>query len=139
MWMQNTGRIREGFAWCWNVHDRGPCWDDEHRRDDDEIQHEVILTRGFWLAETACTQALWAAVTGENPSHFKGTRRPVENVSRDDLQGFIGRLNEDPAEFESMRRGPRDRQQPKNDVDGPTSSIGPKVWPARFRLPPEAE
>ncbi len=66
---------------------------DEHSRDDDETQHEVTLTRGFWLAETACTQALWQAVTGENPSHFKGERRPVENVSWDEVRGFRGRLN----------------------------------------------
>ena len=31
-------------------------------------QHEVILTRGYWLGETPVTQALWVAVIGENPS-----------------------------------------------------------------------
>ena len=33
--------------------------------------HKVQLTRGYWLAETSCTQALWQAVMGTNPSHFK--------------------------------------------------------------------
>ncbi len=39
-------------------------------RRDDEIQHEVTLTRGFWLADTACMQAVWNAITGANPSEF---------------------------------------------------------------------
>ena len=44
--------------------------DDEAERHDDEgPRHRVRLTRGFWLADTACTQALWLAVMGgENPS-----------------------------------------------------------------------
>ena len=31
----------------------------EAERDQDEVQHEVTLSRGFWLADTACTQAFW--------------------------------------------------------------------------------
>jgi hypothetical protein len=58
--------------------------EDEPERGDDERRHEVVLTRGFWLAETACTQALWEAVMGENPSRFKGAERPVESVSWED-------------------------------------------------------
>jgi formylglycine-generating enzyme required for sulfatase activity len=65
----------------------------ERGRSDDEVQHLVTLTRGYWLAETACTQALWAAVTGDDPSGFKGERRPVENISWEDAQGLIERLN----------------------------------------------
>ncbi|MDG4597528.1 MAG: formylglycine-generating enzyme family protein [Candidatus Contendobacter sp.] len=65
----------------------------EHGRYDNELQHEVILTRGFWLAETACTQALWQAVMGGNPSHFKGDRRPVELVSWNEVQDFIKRFS----------------------------------------------
>jgi formylglycine-generating enzyme required for sulfatase activity len=65
----------------------------EPERDSNEEQHEVILTKGFWLAETACTQALWRAVMGENPSRFKGNNLPVENISWEDCQIFIGRLN----------------------------------------------
>ncbi|MCP4699087.1 MAG: formylglycine-generating enzyme family protein [Gammaproteobacteria bacterium] len=58
-------------------------------------QHEVILIHGFWLAETACTQALWQAIMGENPSHFKGEERPVENISWEDAQKFILQLNQE--------------------------------------------
>ena len=59
----------------------------------DETQHEVILTLGFWLGETPVTQALWEAAMGENPSRFKGAERPVEQVSWEDAQRFITRLN----------------------------------------------
>ena len=36
--------------------------ENESERYDDETQHPVILTQGYWLADTACTQALWKAV-----------------------------------------------------------------------------
>jgi len=61
----------------------------------DETQHEVTLTHGFWLAETACTQAFWQAVMGNNPSGFNDDpQNPVETVSWQDAQTFIARLNE---------------------------------------------
>ncbi|MGE5341989.1 MAG: formylglycine-generating enzyme family protein [Candidatus Omnitrophota bacterium] len=66
----------------------------EPERDDDERLHEVILTHGFWLADTCCTQALWQAVMKKNPSHFKGNNRPVERVSWEDCQTFIDRINQ---------------------------------------------
>lgn len=59
-------------------------------------QHPVTITQGYWLADTPCTQALWQAVMGNNPSHFsKGSdapRRPVENVSYIDVQDFLKKL-----------------------------------------------
>lgn len=59
-----------------------------------ETQHLVVLTRGFWLADTACTQALWQAVLDENPSQFKGAERPVENVSwKDVVERFLPALD----------------------------------------------
>ena len=45
------------------------------------------------LCKYAVTQLLWVVVMGENPSHFKGADRPVENVSWDACQEFIKRLN----------------------------------------------
>jgi len=57
-------------------------------------QHPVIIEAGFWLFDTAVTQALWLAVMGENPSHFSDDDQlPVERVSWDDCQQFIGKLN----------------------------------------------
>ncbi|MBK7677070.1 MAG: formylglycine-generating enzyme family protein [Candidatus Accumulibacter sp.] len=66
----------------------------EAGRDNDEVPHPVTLTRGFWLADTACTQPLWETVMASNPSHFADDRRnPVEQVSWNDAQSFIGQLN----------------------------------------------
>jgi sulfatase modifying factor 1 len=60
----------------------------------DETQHRVTLTHGFWLADTACTQALWQAVMDGNPSHFTGDPGlPVENVSWLGVRSFIRLLN----------------------------------------------
>lgn len=67
--------------------------DDEPERLDYEMHHEVQLTRGFWLADTSCTQALWQAVMDKNPSKFKGAERPVENVSWTECMDFIKKIN----------------------------------------------
>ena len=66
----------------------------EEGRVNDETQHEVELTRGFWLGETEVTQRQWEAVMGSNPSHFRGADLPVEQVSWDDVQGYLRRANE---------------------------------------------
>jgi len=69
--------------------------EDEAERRDNETQHEVMLSKGYWLADTACTQKLWSAVMAENPSEFKDDlQNPVEMVSWDDCQTFIAELNE---------------------------------------------
>jgi formylglycine-generating enzyme required for sulfatase activity len=56
--------------------------------------HTVRLTRSYYLGKYEVTQAQWEAVMGNNPSHFKGdTNRPVEQVSWEDVQEFMRRLN----------------------------------------------
>ena len=57
-------------------------------------RRRVRISRGFWLADTPCTQSLWTAVTGENPSKFEGEQRPVDKVSFDDVQQFCCALGE---------------------------------------------
>ena len=72
----------------------GSTVESDSDRSDDELQHQVTLTQGYWLADSACTQALWLAVTGKNPGHFQDNpNNPVENVSWDDVQAFIQQLN----------------------------------------------
>jgi uncharacterized protein (TIGR02996 family) len=60
---------------------------------DEETQHQVTLTKGFWMGVYPVTQAQWQAVTGNNPGHFKGDDRPVENVSWEDCQAFCEQLS----------------------------------------------
>ena len=62
----------------------------------DETQHEVEVS-GFWLGETVVTQALWQAITGDNPSRFRSPERPVENVSYNDCEEMLRRLNAMPG------------------------------------------
>jgi len=65
----------------------------EAGRRDDETQHRVTLTKGFWLAKTETTQQEWESVMGSNPSNFKGADLPVETVSWDDVQGWMAKMN----------------------------------------------
>ncbi|MGR0481492.1 MAG: formylglycine-generating enzyme family protein [Candidatus Electronema sp. V4] len=58
-----------------------------------ETRHEVRLSKGFWLADTAVTQELWQAVMQANPSGFSRPQHPVERVSWDMAQQFLRRLN----------------------------------------------
>ncbi len=61
---------------------------------DEQPIHKVIISRPFYLGKYEVTQAQWQAVIGENPSHFKGEKQPVEQVSWDDVQKFVRRLND---------------------------------------------
>jgi formylglycine-generating enzyme required for sulfatase activity len=93
-WMGSTDDERKRFAagdkdWLNLVSDEAP-------------RHRVRLTQGFWLADTACTQALWQAVVGDSPSNFEGeSDLPVEQVSWDDVtKKFLSALNGVLAEAE---------------------------------------
>ncbi len=55
--------------------------------------HQVTLTNDYYIGKYEVTQALWKAVMGKNPSNFKGDNLPVEQVSWDDCQEFINKLN----------------------------------------------
>ncbi|MCX7804887.1 MAG: SUMF1/EgtB/PvdO family nonheme iron enzyme [Planctomycetota bacterium] len=60
----------------------------EKARWEDEIQHEVTITRPFYIARHLVTQQLYAKVMGANPSGFKGNAHPVENVRWDEAMEF---------------------------------------------------
>ena len=66
---------------------------DDEADGDEKPVHKVIITKGFWLAETPTTQRLWKSGMGLNPSKFKGDDLPVEMVSWHECNDFIGRLN----------------------------------------------
>jgi formylglycine-generating enzyme required for sulfatase activity len=59
--------------------------------------HKVKINNPFYLGTYPVTQAEWKAVMGDNnnPSDFKGDDLPVEQVSWDDVQEFIKKLNEE--------------------------------------------
>jgi formylglycine-generating enzyme required for sulfatase activity len=67
--------------------------DEPGRFDTEGPRHQVTLTEGYWLFDAPCTQALWEAVMGNNPSYFKSPTRPVEQVSWNEVQDFLARLN----------------------------------------------
>jgi formylglycine-generating enzyme required for sulfatase activity len=56
-------------------------------------QHEVTLTKPFYMGKYEVTQEQWEAVMGNNPSKEKGKKLPVTNVSWEDCQEFIKKLN----------------------------------------------
>ena len=58
-----------------------------------EFQTTYSFDKNFFIGKYEVTQALWKAVMGNNPSKFKGDDRPVEQVSWNDCQEFISKLN----------------------------------------------
>lgn len=82
----------------------------------EEKDHQIALAQDYELGQFLVTQALWRAVMEENPAHFKGQDRPVEQVDIEDVELFLDRLNT-LAEIAA-----------RNAADG-----------RRFRLPSEAQ
>lgn len=85
-----------------------PLWKDYHEAmfKKHQVKREAITVNGvefiFLKAPGSCslmqcpvTQGQWQKVMGENPSRFKGDHLPVESVSWEDCQRFIGKLNEE--------------------------------------------
>ena len=56
--------------------------------------HQVTLTNDYYIGKYEVTQSLWCALMDNNPSYFKGDNLPVEQVSWDDCQKFINKLND---------------------------------------------
>ena len=65
----------------------------ENPYDREKTPHRVTLTNDYYIGKYEVTQGLWQAVMGNNPSYFKGDNLPVEEVSWDDCQDFINKLN----------------------------------------------
>ncbi len=60
--------------------------------DDEQPVHQVTLS-SYMIGKSEVTQALWEAVMESNPSEFRGANLPVEQVSWEDCQEFIKKLN----------------------------------------------
>ena len=66
----------------------------EEGREDVETQHEVTITKPFYMGKYEVTQEQWEVVMGNNPSSNKGAKTAVTDVSWEDCQEFIKNLNE---------------------------------------------
>jgi formylglycine-generating enzyme required for sulfatase activity len=95
---------------------------------DERPVHRVRISEPFYLGKYEVTQAQWEAVMGTNPSAFTGNpHRPVEQVSWEDVQEFITRLNTQEgwevcrlpteAQWEYAARAGTTTDRYENDVD----------------------
>jgi formylglycine-generating enzyme required for sulfatase activity len=60
---------------------------------DEKPRHIVQITKAFEIGKTEVTQKQWQAVMGSDPSRYKGDALPVEQVSFQDVQAFLSKLN----------------------------------------------
>ena len=85
--------LTQRFRWI----EAGEFWmgspETEEERGGDETLHKVRLSQGYWLANTACSQALWSVLMEENPSEWEGDKLPVEEVFWKDAKEFITKMN----------------------------------------------
>ena len=88
-----AGKIVMTYAFCPAGFFTMGSLSEDDGRSDDENQVSVTQSKAFWMAKTEVTQEQWQAVMGSNPSHFKGDKLPVENVSWDAAQEFIKKVN----------------------------------------------
>lgn len=114
-----------GSTWCGADHDDA--------RAEERPRHRVKLSKGFWLMETAVTQAQWSSLMDDNPSQYIGADHPVEGVTWLEAVLFCNALsslvNLDAAyEIEGELNAPRHRIR----VHWHENAEG-------FRLPTEAE
>ena len=66
----------------------------EKGRHESEVQHEVTISKPFYLGICEVTQAKYEAVMGNNPSNFKGGVRPVEHVAWEDAAEFCRKASD---------------------------------------------
>nr|WP_242492664.1 formylglycine-generating enzyme family protein [Methanolobus psychrotolerans] len=60
---------------------------------DERPVHEVTIGKAYYLGKYEVTQEQWVEIMGNNPSRFKGDNNPVEQVSWNDVQEFVKKLN----------------------------------------------
>ena len=106
---------------------RGDAYDNE------KPAHRVTL-RDYYIGKYEVTQEEWQAVMGTNPSDFKGNNNPVENVSWNDCQEFVKKLNQltglkfalpTEAQWEYAARG---GNQSKGYKYSGSNNIGDVAW-----------
>ena len=98
-----------------------------------ETLHEVTLTEPFDLGKTEVTQAQYQALTGDNPSGFKGDDKPVDFVAWEEARDYAANLSKKrrdkylyrlptESEWEYSCRGGRSSSKPFGIGDGSSLS-----------------
>jgi len=64
------------------------------RRSNEGPVHTVTIEKAYYMGKYEVTQKQWRDIMGSNPSAYKGDDQPVEQVSWEDIQEFIKKLNE---------------------------------------------
>ena len=67
---------------------------EELKRDSDEAQHHIKLTKAFYIGKFEVTQIQYRTIMSENPSKFGGGKLPVENVSWYEAMRFLKKLSD---------------------------------------------
>jgi len=116
-----------GMIYCpagefWMGSEEGVGYSNERPR------HRVKISKPLLVSQTQVTQALYEAVMGTNPSHFKGAKLPVERVSWYDSVRFCNKLSELEGFRPAYRVGSGDRPEVSLDFNA-----------NGYRLPTEAE
>ena len=106
---------------------------------DEKPIHRVTLS-SFLIGKVPVTQKLWREVMGNNPSHFKGNKRPVDNVSWYDAVKFCNRL----SQRDGLKGCYSEIEREKAGLMGSFLGLNSKMITCDFsangyRLPTEAE
>jgi formylglycine-generating enzyme required for sulfatase activity len=114
----------------------------------DETQHQVKISWSFYLQTTEVTQGQWKRVMGSNPSYFGNCDNcPVEQVSWNDVQKFISKLNaregtdkyrlptEDEWEYAARAGSQSDRYGDIDDIAWYDTNSGNKTHTVGQKLP----
>ena len=99
----------------------------EAGRDSNETQHTVVLTTDFWMVDTEVTQQQWQSVMGNNPSNWKGSDLPVEQVTWLDAVAYSNALSV------------KESLQPCYQINGTMVGWADGLKCTGYRLPTEAE